>query len=346
MNVSKSTFALLPNGKEAKLFCFEAAQGLTVSITNYGGIITSIKLPDKDGQIEEICAGFPNLEGYLQSHPFFGTLVGRYANRIANGHFTLDGIEYKLPVNNNPNHLHGGEKGFHTKLWDAELTQTDSWAALKLTYTSPHLEEGYPGNLLVTVTYTIHDDNVMDMWFFAKTDAPTHINITSHGYFNLNGFRNNIYDHQLWINAEQYLGLDANQIPTGNLVDCKGTPFDFTQTKELGPSIQLIPDGLDHCYVLNKKGINEVLATTLSHTPSGRQLSLYCSHPGIQVYTGNSLDGSLCGHNGTAYQKHGAICLEMQHFPDSPNHTSFPSTRLNPGEEYRQTAKLVFRIMP
>ncbi|MDX9847738.1 MAG: aldose epimerase family protein [Tenuifilaceae bacterium] len=344
MNVSINTFGQLPNGEEAKIFRFESSEGLTICITNYGGIITSIKTPDRVGNIEEISAGFSSLDQYLNGHPFFGTIVGRFANRIAKGHFNIDGNSYNLPINNSPNHLHGGDNGFHTKLWDFEIKEADGLAKLKLTYSSPHLEEGYPGNLKATVTYTVFDNNSVDIEFSAQADAPTHVNLTSHGYFNLGAFKDKIYDHQLFVNADQYLEIDDTQIPTGKFATCKGSHFDFSQTKELKDSVLSIPGGLDHCYVLrNGKGF-EIPAAELIHKASGRKLSVYCTNPGIQVYSGNSLDGSITGHNATVYHKHMAICLEMQHFPDTPNQNHFPSTRLNPGEMYYQKARLVFSI--
>lgn len=333
----------MPDGREAKLFHFEAPNGFSISITNYGGIITSIKAPDKNEKIDEITPGFGSLEEYLKGHPHFGVIAGRFANRIAKGKFSIERVDYNLPINNGPNHLHGGDKGFHTKLWNYELNSDQNKAILQLSYNSPHLEEGYPGNLDVVVTYTIHDNNSVEIDFEAQTDKTTHINLTSHGYFNLNAFKAKVFDHQLTLNASKYVEIDETQIPTGKLNECINTPFDFSKPKLLGHSILGIPGGIDHCFVLNDNSL-EKPAAMLIHKESGRNLAVYCTHPGLQVYTGNSLDGTCKGHNGTIYHKHFGVCLEMQHFPDTPNQPNFPSTLLKKGEKYKQKAILQFGI--
>lgn len=343
MRVSEKIFGYLHNGKEVKLFTFISSKGLIISISNYGGIITSIQMPDRNGVVKEICAGFNSLEEYLSGHPHFGVIVGRYANRIAKGKFTINEINYELPINNGANHLHGGNNGFHTKLWDYKIESEENNASLILYYQSKHLEEGYPGNLDVTVTYKITNENALHISFSAKTDKPTHVNLTSHGYFNLSGFEDNILDHKLMIHANKYLEIDEEQIPTGKLTPCENTPFDFRQFRHLRNSVLNIPGGIDHCFELLNDGSLESPVAILKHEPSGRSISVYTTQPGLQAYTGNSLDGSLKGHNGTIYNKHDAICLETQHFPNSPNQSSFPSTLLKPMEEYRHEVKYIFK---
>jgi len=346
MKVTEKIFGHLNNGKEVKLFTFESAKGLSISISNYGGIITSILMPDICGTIKEICAGFDSLEEYLDEHPHFGVIVGRYANRIAKGRFTINDKEYELPINNGANHLHGGNNGFHTKLWDYRIEREDNIASLVLHYQSKHLEEGYPGNLDITVTYRVTDDNALHINFSAKTDKPTHINLTSHGYFNLSGFDDNIMNHKLMINADRYLETDESLIPTGTLLECDNTPLYFRQFRRLGDSILPTSGGIDHCFELLNNGSIDSLAAILKHKPSGRSISVYTTQPGLQLYTGNSLDGSIKGHNGTIYNKQDAVCLETQHFPDTPNQSNFPSTLLKPMEEYRHEVKYVFKTEP
>ncbi len=344
MKVSTLDFGKLPDGSIPKLFNFEATNGMKLKISNYGGIITSIETPDRLGNTDEITAGFPTLEQYLKGHPHFGVIVGRYANRIANGRFMIYGKEYSLPINNGPNHLHGGSNGFHTKLWNHELETIGSKAVLKLYYISLHNEEGYPGNLKVTVIYTITDDNEISITYHAKTDAHTHVNLTSHCYFNLNGFKNEIYDHSLWLDSNNLIEVNEHQIPTGEIKPCVNTPFDFSTPASLGERIKIISGGIDHCFALNQPRKLIKPAALLSHEPSGRTLKVYCTQPGIQVYSGNSLDGSFTGHNQSVYKQHYAICLETQHYPDTPNHCNFPSTLLTPGETYFHETKMVFGV--
>ena len=345
MKIYERIFGKLPSGLDARLFTFENTNGLIISITNYGGIITSLKTPGKDGVSEEICAGFSSLDDYLKDHPHFGVIVGRFANRIAKGQFTINGTTYNLPINNGPNHLHGGNRGFHTKLWDYKIGKEDNLARLILTHVSPHMDEGYPGNLEVTVTYTIHNNNQLDIDFNATTDAPTHVNLTSHGYFNLDGFKNDIANHLLMVDAASYLEVDNTQIPTGILAPVSGTPFDFSKPTHLQKSLESLKDGIDHCFVLSEPRTMDKPATILSSNKGGRILSVFCTHPGLQVYTSNWLDGTLVGHKETAYQRHSAICLEMQHFPDTPNKPAFPSTLITPSEEYNQKATFKFDIV-
>lgn len=336
MKTTTTTFGHLPDGREVKLFRFESKKGLIVSITNYGGIITSILSPDRDGTLGEITAGFPDLDSYLRPHPHFGVIVGRFANRIAKGRFSIGEKEYELSLNDPPNHLHGGDGGFHGKLWEYALVENPDSTNLILSYNSPHMEEGYPGNLKAFVVYTLNDENEIIITFLAETDADTHVNLTSHSYFNLGGFKDTIFDHQLMVNAKHHLELDNTQIPTGKMLPCKGSSFDFTS-----PLLNKVSHPMDNCFVLDPEREKEDPSAILYHEGTGRKLTVYSTQPGIQVYTSNFLDGSLTGHNETAYQKHQAICLETQHFPDTPNHENFPSTLLKPGEPYWQKTRLL-----
>ncbi len=344
MKLSISDFGRLPDGREAKLFSFTTQKGMVIRITNYGGIITSILMPDKNNNIDEITAGFPNLDQYVKGHPHFGVIAGRFANRIGGASFTIGNDNYELPANNGPNQLHGGENGFHTKLWDYRIQEKASEISLSLGYTSPDLEEGFPGNVNVVVTYTISDSNEMSITYEAETDKPTHINLTNHAYYNLNGFKTTVHDHDLKVDADTYVDIDSESIPTGKLNLCAGTSFDLSESKNLQAPIDNIPGGLDHCYALkNPHNFIEPVAE-LFHKPTGRRITVFTNQPGIQIYTGNSLDSSYTGHNGTVYHKHMAICLETQHFPDSPNQPDFPSTLVKPGEKYQYEARFVFSV--
>jgi len=344
MKFSISEFGKLPNGKEAKLFSFTTQKGMVFSITNYGGIITSILMPDKNGDQAEITAGFPTLDQYIKGHPHFGVIAGRFANRIGGASFIIDDTQYKLPANNGPNQLHGGNNGFHTKLWDYRIDEKPNEISLSLGYKSPDLEEGFPGNLDVVVTYTISDSNEMAISYEAETDKPTHVNLTNHAYYNLNGFKNTVHDHDLRVEADSYVEIDDQSIPTGKLNLCSGSLFDLTEERNIASSIDNIPGGLDHCYVLRNPNDLSKPAAVLSHNPSGRKITVFTNQPGIQVYTGNSLDSAYTGHNGTVYHKHMAVCLETQHFPDSPNQPQFPKTLLRPGEKYNYKARFVFSV--
>lgn len=339
MKSSDQVFGQFPDGRSVRLFTLETAGGLRLSVTNYGGIITSIRMPDRQGRSDEIIAGFPSLAPYLGDHPYFGTITGRYANRIAMGRFTLEGTTWQLPLNSPPSHLHGGPGGFHTRLWDYSIIKEADEINLRLSYLSPHLEEGYPGNLGVVVTYTLKETNEFLITYQAETDASTHLNLTNHAYFNLGGFRGNIFDHQVMVDANHYLELSGELLPTGKMIPVEGTPFDYRP----GPGpMDKIRGPLDYCFVLNRGHSLDYPAAVLYHPESGRRLSLYCTQPGIQVYTANFLDGSLKGHGGIAYGKHQAVCLETQHFPDSPNHPEFPSTLLRPGETYLHQSRFLF----
>lgn len=329
------------DGKKVSLFTLTNKNGMQVTITNYGGTITSWLAPDKSGKRSSIVIGFDKLQGYLDKPPYFGALIGRYGNRIANGKFSLNGKTYTLATNNGKNALHGGLKGFDKVVWDA-TPATDATPSLSLKYTSKDGEEGYPGNLNVTVKYTLTDDNELEINYTAQTDKATPINLTNHSYFNLTGdVSNTILDHTLMIDADRYTPVDTTLIPTGKLEPVKGTPFDFTQPHKIGERINKVPGGqpggYDHNYVLNGSGMRRVAVVTDSN--SGRKLEVYTDQPGLQFYSGNFLDGTLKSPGGKPINQHAALCLETQHFPDSPNQPSFPTTILQPGATYHTVTK-------
>ena len=320
------------------------ANGMQASIINYGGTITKLTAPGKDGKFGDVVLGYESLDGYLQKgNPYFGALIGRYGNRIAKAKFTLNGKTYTLAANNNGNTLHGGNKGFDKVVWTAEK-QSDS--SLKLTYHSKDGEEGYPGNLDVTVVYTLTADNALKIDYTATTDKATPVNLTNHAYYNLSaGTDSTILDHELQINANKYTPVDTLLIPTGQIADVKGTPMDFTASKPVGKDIAQVKGGFDHNWVLNKTGNELSKAATLYHPKSGRVMEVYTTEPGIQFYSGNFLDGTLANTVGGAkYVQHAALCLETQHFPDSPNHPNFPNTILKPGETYKSTTVYKFSV--
>lgn len=336
-------FGTMDDGSEVQLFTLKNANGMEVSITNYGGIVTSVKVPDKNGNIENVVLGFDDLEQYKAGHPFFGAITGRYANRIAKGRFELNGEVYELATNDGENHLHGGVEGFDKKLWDAEVNDEEN--SVTLSYLSPDGEEGYPGNLDVDVTYTLTDDNELRIDYHATTDKPTVVNLTNHSYFNLSGDPSQgILDHVLTINADRYTPVDEGLIPTGELRSVEGTPFDFTEPERVGARIDSIPPGYDHNYVLNNpdSGIQKI--ATVEHEESGRIMEVYTDQPGVQLYTGNFLDGSLTDRQGNPIEQYAALCLETQTFPDSPNKPSFPSPVLNPDETYETTTIYQFKV--
>jgi len=312
------------------------AKGMQVSIISYGGTVTKIVVPDKNGQAADVVLGFDSLSGYLQKgNPFIGALIGRYGNRIANGKFTLDGQVYTLAQNNNGNHLHGGNKGYDKVVWNVDAVNDTS---LHLSYNSKDGEEGYPGNLKVNVAYTLTDDNGLKIDYTATTDKSTPVNLTNHSYFNLSGGKDStILDHELRLDANRYTEVNDKLIPTGQLPQVKNTPMDFTKSKRVGQDIAKVKGGYDHNWVLNKKDSSLTLIGTLYHPASGRAMDIYTTQPGVQFYTGNFLDGTLTGKNGAKYAQHAALCLETQHFPDSPNQPSFPNTILSPGQTYHHT---------
>jgi aldose 1-epimerase len=344
--IEKTDFGQV-DGQMAQLFTLRQANGGVVKITNYGGIITSWLAPDKNGQLADVTLGYDSLAGYLATSPYFGAIVGRYGNRIAKGKFALGGKTYTLATNNAPNHLHGGNKGFDKVLWQAAEFQTDSTVGLKLSYLSQDGEEGYPGNLAVEVTYTFGPDHSLRMDYRATTDQPTVVNLTNHAYFNLAGV-GIILDHQLMLKAGRYLPVDKTLIPTGELAPVQGTPFDFAAPTAIGARIgqdhpQLkIGGGYDHCWVLDREGQGLELVASAYEPTSGRVLEVLTTEPGLQLYTGNFLNGSIRGKGGTAYAHRAGFCLEAQHYPDSPNQPSFPSVVLQPGQTYQTST--VYRL--
>jgi aldose 1-epimerase len=322
------------DGKKVSLYTLTNKNGVQVAITNYGGTVTSWLAPDRNGNKSSIVLGFDKLQGYLDKPPYFGALVGRYGNRIANGKFTLNGQTYKLATNNGKNALHGGLKGFDKVVWDASPA-ADNTPSLTLNYLSKDGEEGYPGNLNVTVKYTLTDDNELKIDYTAQTDKATPVNLTNHSYFNLTGdVSNDILNHTLQIDADRYTPVDTTLIPTGELKPVAGTPFDFRQPHKIGERIDQVPGGYDHNFVLNGNAGTMRRVATLKDSTSGRTLDVYTDQPGLQFYSGNFLDGSIKTSDGKPINKHAALCLETQHFPDSPNQPSFPSTILQPGTTY------------
>ena len=334
------------DGKKIMQCILTNSSGMEVHILNYGGTVTAIRVPDKEGVMGNVVLGFDSLAGYVQKgNPYMGCLVGRYANRIANARFTLDGTEYALAVNNGPNSLHGGIKGFDKKVWNIKLLPGDS--SLQLSCESPDGEEGYPGMMQVTVVYTLTSDNALRIDYAATTDKATPVNLTNHCYFNLSaGADSTILGHSIQLDADKYTEVNDQLIPTGVLPAVKGTPMDFTTAKPIGQDIDKVKGGYDHNWVLSEKQEGLRRAAVLTHPSSGRKMEVYTTQPGIQFYTGNFLDGSLAHtQGGKRYMKHAGLCLETQHFPDSPNQPSFPNTILKPGETFREVTEYRFGRM-
>ncbi|MEQ9442454.1 MAG: aldose epimerase family protein [Cyclobacteriaceae bacterium] len=349
-SITQSPFGSTADGSSVTLFTLTNGE-TEVDITNYGGIITAWRVPDASGQLGDVVLGYNSMDGYNTAPSYFGALVGRYGNRIANGEFTLDDQTYTLAVNNGPNHLHGGTKGFDKVIWEADTATSDDGPKLTLHYTSPDGEEGYPGTLQTQVTYTLQADNTLRIEYEATTDKPTVLNLTNHTYFNLTGNPSQtILNHEVMLDADQFVPVDENLIPTGELAPVEGTPFDFTEPTAVGSRIdqedeQLIKGGgYDHCWVLNGATDGLSLAATVFEPQSKRYLEVFTTEPGIQFYTGNFLDGSITGKEGVTYQKRSALCLETEHFPDSPNQPDFPSVVLRPGETYRTTTAYKFSV--
>jgi aldose 1-epimerase len=353
--LTKEPYGTTADGVEVMEYTLTNAMGTEVKIITYGGIITSIMLPDRHGEMKNVALGFDNLADYETKSPYFGCITGRYANRIAEGKFTLDDVEYQLDVNNGPNHLHGGVKGFDKVVW--EVTQEiegEDGVGIELHYLSPDGDQNYPGALDTYVTYLLNDQNELVMNYKATTDAPTILNLTNHTYWNLAGEGEGaIYDHILKINADYFTPDDENLIPTGELAPVEGTPFDFRMPKAIGEGIRsndpqiVIGRGFDHNWVLNRESPEDtemMLAATLRDLPSGRVLEVWTTEPGIQFYAGNFLDGSLYGPSGRAYRQGDALALETQHYPDSPNQPDFPTTVLRPGETYDTTTIFKFDL--
>jgi aldose 1-epimerase len=327
------------DGQQVYLYTLTNKQGDQVKITNYGGIVTAWITADKNAVKSSVVLGFDSLSGYLAKPPYFGAIIGRYGNRIGKGTFKIDTSTYKLATNNGENHLHGGNKGFDKVVWNA-TPAADSTASLSLQYLSKDGEEGYPGNLNVTVVYTLTDDNELLIDYTAETDKPTIVNLTNHSYFNLTGdVGNNILGHTLQINADKYTPVDAGLIPTGALNTVKDGPFDFIMPHSISERIAKVDGGYDHNFVLNRTSAGLELVATLADTVSGRKLEVYTQEPGLQFYSGNFLDGTFKTSDGKPINKHAALCLETQHFPDSPNKPGFASTTLKPGEKYHTVTK-------
>lgn len=342
MTIKKEIFGEI-DGKQVFLYTLKNINGITVKITNYGGIVTSIIVPDNTGKFGDVVLGFNNLNDYLDGHPYFGAIVGRYANRISKGKFTLNGKEYSLAINNGTNHLHGGIKGFDKVIWNTEKIQNKGETGLRMSYFSKDGEEGFPGNLGVIVKYILTNKNELKIKYQATTDKPTPVNLTHHSYFNLAG-KEDILDHKLTINADKYTEINKDFIPTGKLRSVKNTPFDFTSEKTIGEEISDVKGGYDHNFVLNNF-TGRVRKICKVHEPvNGRVMEVFSNQPGLQFYTGNFLDGTEIGKNAQVYKRHYGFCLETQYFPDSPNHPEFPSTILKAGETYRQTTIYKFSV--
>jgi aldose 1-epimerase len=339
--LEKKSFGKTADGTPVDLYILTNGRGMTAKVMTYGAILTELDVPDEAGKPEDVVLGFDDLKGYLAGHPFFGATVGRVANRIAKGRFTLKGKEYKLAVNNGPNALHGGKKGFDKMVWKAEPVKAANGVAVKFTYKSPDGEEGYPGNLTATVTYTLTTKNELRLDYTATTDKATPVNLSNHTYFNLAGpGAGDILGHWTVLAANKYTPVDETLIPTGEIKPVRGTPLDFTKPRAIGTRIAQMkgkPGGYDHNFVLNSGGKSLALAATVRDPKSGRVMEMFTTEPGVQFYTGNFLDGSNKGKGGVVYKKHHGFCLEAQHFPDSVNHPNFPSTILEPGKTYKQT---------
>jgi aldose 1-epimerase len=351
VSIEKKEYGTTPSGEKVDIYTLKNQKGMEVNIITYGGIITSLKVPNKAGVSEDVVIGFNNLEQYTKANPYFGALIGRYGNRIAKGKFTLDGKEYTLAINNTPNALHGGPEGFHRVIWTAEEAKSGDVASLKLKYLSKDMEEGYPGNLTVFVTYILNNDNSLDVLYEATTDKKTVVNLTQHSYFNLSAdFTKPILSHEITIDADKLVPVAATLIPTGKLTDVTNTPFDFRKPKAIGKEIEAKDEqlknglGYDHCWVLNNQDKADRFAASAYEPTSGRLLEVYTDQPGIQFYSGNFLDGTLPMRNGGTYAHRTGFCLETQHYPDSPNQKDFPTTVLNPGENYKTKTTFKFSV--
>jgi aldose 1-epimerase len=347
--MSRAPFGSLPDGTGLELFTLRNASGMEVSVTNYGGIITALQVPDRNGKLDDITLGYDSIEGYLKSSPYFGATIGRYGNRIGKAQFKLDGKTYKLPANDGPNTLHGGLKGFDKVVWQAEPFERPGERGIVFSYVSPDGEEGFPGTLTTRVTYTLTDKNELAFDYHATADKTTVVNLTQHAYFNLAGDgAGDVLGHELTIPADRFTPVDATLIPTGELASVEGTPFDFRTQTVIGARINSDDEqvkrgkGYDHNFVLNRSGDGLVLAARVEEPKSGRVMEVHTTEPGVQFYSGNFLDGSITGKGGHVYNLRNGFCLETQHFPDSPNQPKFPSTTLQPGQEYKSRTVYTF----
>lgn len=338
--VKRGPFGTAPDGSPVELVTLTNARGVELRAMTYGAIIVSLKVPDRTGALGDVVLGYDSLAGYLASSPYFGAVVGRYGNRIAKGRLTLDGKRYTLAVNNGPNALHGGLKGFDKVVWSVDTSHAEKGPSVTFRYVSKDGEEGYPGTLAVAVTYTLTEANEVLIAYEATTDKATPVNLTQHSYFNL-AASGDILGHVLTLNADRYTPVDSTLIPTGELAPVAGTPFDFTTPHAVGERISAahpqirFGGGYDHNFVLTRSDTGLVLAAVLNDPSSGRTLEVRTTEPGVQFYSGNFLDGTLTGKGGVVYRHRTGLCLETQHFPDSPNQSAFPSTVLRPGETYR-----------
>ena len=351
VSITKSLYGITKDNKKVNLYSFKTENGMQVDIINYGGIITSLKVPDKKGEIKDIVLGYNKLEDYITESPYFGSIIGRYGNRIAKGKFNLNGTEYELATNNDENHLHGGNIGFDKVIWKSETKIDSNSSSLILKYLSTDMEEGYPGNLDTTVIYEIKNDNSIEITYQAKTDKTTIVNLTQHSYFNLSGdFNQSILNHKIKINADQFLPVNKLLIPTGDKLDVSMTPFDFRNFKKIEKDITVddlqlnYGNGYDHCWVLNDSENGYRLIASAFDEESGRLMEVYSDQPGLQFYTGNFLDGSLPQKKEGFYNFRSGFCLETQHFPNSPNQSDFPSVILNPNETYYSKTSYKFKI--
>ena len=344
-NMTRAPFGKTADGEVVEAFTLKNANGIEVTAITYGGIITSLKVPDRNGAIGDVVLGFDAIDGYLKGHPFFGAIIGRYGNRIAKGRFSIDKQTYTLATNNGPNHLHGGIRGFDKHLWQAEILNENS---LRFSRVSPDGEEGYPGTLQVQVIYSLTNYNEFIVDYSASTDQPTHVNLTQHSYFNLAGAGADVLGHELMIDADRYTPVTSELIPTGELAPVEGTPFDFRKPTAIGARITAPHpqikngQGYDHNWVLNREGPGLELAARVLEPSSGRTMEVATTEPGMQFYTGNFLDGTIVGKGGHKYGRRSGFCLETQHYPDSPNQPDFPSTLLRPGSTY--SSRTVFKF--
>jgi aldose 1-epimerase len=345
--VDRKPFGTMPDGTQIYEFTLRNSRGMEAKILNYGGIVTSLKTPDRNGQLADVVLGYDNLASYIKDTPYFGAMIGRYGNRIAKGKFTLNGKEYSLAVNNGPNALHGGLKGFDKVVWTPKVVASVDGASLELTYLSKDGEEGYPGNLKVRGVYTLTEDNALKLVYTAKTDKDTVVNLTQHSYFNLKG-KGDILDHVVMIDADKFTPVDETLIPTGELKPVAGTPFDFRKPTPIGARIKQndeqlkFGNGYDHNWVINKRAGELSLMARVEEPITGRVLEVLSTEPGLQFYSGNFLDGSQTGKGGWVYQFRNAFCMEPQHFPNSPNQPNFPSVVLKPGQTYKNT--IIYRF--
>jgi aldose 1-epimerase len=347
--VTRGPFGTAPDGQAVELFTLTNANGVELRAITYGAIIVSLKVPDRTGAMGDVVLGYDSLAAYVKSSPYFGAVVGRYGNRIAKGKFTLDGTTYTLAVNNGPNALHGGLQGFDKVVWTAEEIRDPRRPEVRFRYVSADGEEGYPGTLTATVTYTLTEANEVEIAYEATADKPTPVNLTQHSYFNLAG-AGDILGHVLTVNAGAITPVDSTLIPTGELMSVAGTPFDFTAPHAIGERIAAehtqirFGGGYDHNFVLNRADTGLTLAAVLKDPGSGRVLEVRTTEPGVQFYSGNFLDGTLTGKGGTIYKHRTGLCLETQHYPDSPNHQAFPSTILRPDATYRSRTTWSFKV--